>query len=353
LLAFIGTVLISLAWGRAFRDVFVQDLGSPFVMFASGLVMVLLPATFLVVINTVHDLGWLKAIVWVFLASGLISLVVELYISANHSHSDAVRTFVNSNGLVWINTHGLFAMWYASLSLALALFDAKLPSYVRVGLLLHALGWVFWGFWQRTSWLSGWVPTFAALAVIAFLRSKKLFIVLVVIMAIGVGGHYWRNYFAAESRISGMTRLAAYAVNWRVTGKHWLFGTGPAGYASYYMSYFPTEAMATHSNYLDVIAQTGIVGSLLVCWFFGAQLWGGYSFWRTVQARGDFVESVSAAALAGTTGCVLAMGLGDWLFPFAYTQGIVGFDGAVINWVFMGMLWAVRSMHRQGATADE
>jgi len=159
---------------------------------------------------------------------------------------------------------------------------------------------------------------------------------------VGAGGYYWRVRFPEESRISGITRLEAYRVNWRITSKHLLFGTGPAGYASYYMSYFPAEAMASHSNYIDVVAQTGIVGAFFCLWFFGAQALGNYRFSIELRGRGDFAESASAAIWGGTAGCVAAMALGDWLLPFAYTQTIAGFDLAAFNWLFMGSLWALR-----------
>jgi hypothetical protein len=200
---------------------------------------------------------------------------------------------------------------------------------------------VYWGFSLRLSWLSGWVPAFAAAVVIAFLRSKWFFVILLAVIVIGAGGYYWRTQFQTESRVSGVTRLAAYEVNWRVTSKHLLFGTGPAGYASYYMSYFPLEGMASHSNYIDIIAQTGIVGSVFILWFFGVQARGGYRIWCKLRGRGDFAESLSVAVLAGTAGCVIAMALGDWLLPFVYTQGIIGFDAAMLNWFFMGSLWAL------------
>jgi hypothetical protein len=70
-------------------------------------------------------------------------------------------------------------------------------------------------------------------------------------------------------------------------------------------------------------------------------VWNGYKLRRQLRNRGDFAESLAVAALAGTCGCVVAMALGDWLFPFAYTQGIMGFDAAMINWFFMGSLWAL------------
>jgi hypothetical protein len=354
LLAFMATVLISLVWGRVYRDVFVHDIGSPFVSVASAMVMVLLPATFLMVTNLVQNTRWLQVMVWLFLAEGFVSLVISLVIDLGIGPTYTLYALVFYNGVVWVNTQGLFSMWYLSLALALALFHRQLHWVWRIALLVYAAGWVYWGFFERLGWLSGWVPAFAAAAVITFVRSKKLFVVVALVIVVGAGGYFWRTSFEAESEGSGRTRLAAYEVNWRVTSKHLLFGTGPAGYASYYMSYFPTEAMASHSNYVDIIAQTGIVGSFFVLWFFGAQVWGSYKLRLKLENRGDFAESLAVAVLAGTVGCIVAMALGDWLFPFAYTQGIVGFDAAMINWFFMGSLWALsHSLSLKSATTSK
>jgi O-antigen ligase len=279
--------------------------------------------------------------VWIFLVEGLVTLLISLVVDLGIGPTDTIRHMVFYNGVLWINTQGLYSMWYIAFALAFALFNDKLHWALRAALFAYVGGWVFWGFWLRTNWLSGWAPAFAAAAVIVFLRSKWLFVVLAVVVIIGAGGYYWRTEFQVESEQSGETRLAAYEVNWRITSKHLLFGTGPAGYASYYMSYFPMEGMASHSNYIDIIAQTGIVGTFFILWFFGVQVQGGYKMWRKLQDRGDFVESMTVAVLGGTVGCIIAMALGDWLFPFAYTQSITGFDSSMFNWFFMGMLWAL------------
>jgi len=341
LLAFVATVFVSLGWSRVYQDVFVYDIGSPFVAVASAAVMALLPITFLLVANLVQDVRWLRAMVWIFLAEGLVSLIITLAIDLGIGPTQTIRRLVFHNGLVWVNTHGTFSTWYLSFALALALFNRRLHWAWRVALLIYAAGWAYWGFGQRITWLSGWIPAFAAIGVVAFLRSKTLFAIAMIVIVVGAGGYYWRTAFEGETQESGRTRLAAYEVNWRVTSKHLLFGTGPAGYASYYMSYFPTEGMATHSNYIDIIAQTGIVGSLFILWFFAAQVWGSYKLQRRLHGRRDFTESLSVAVLAGTTGCMVAMALGDWLLPFSYTQGIIGFDSAMFNWFFMGSLWAL------------
>lgn len=347
LLAFVATVPISWVWGRAFRDVLVHEVGHPLVSVVAGLVMVLLPACLLLVANNIRSVGWLQVVVWVLIVEGLIVLGVDF------DPAGALRRIFDATPFVWVNSHGLLSMWCVSFALALALFNRRIPWILRVLLLAYVVGFIYWGFIQRTSWLSGWVPTFVAAMVIAFMRSKKLFIVLVILAVVGAGGYYWRTSFEGESQESGSTRLAAYEVNWRVTGKHLVFGTGPAGYASYYMSYFPTEAMASHNNYIDILAQTGIVGTFFLLWFFGAQVAGGYKLRLDLRGRWDFAESLSVAVLGGTVGCMTAMALGDWLLPFAYTQGIVGFDLAMFNWFFMGSIWALRTGLGLGSTAEK
>ncbi len=341
LLAFMTTVFVSLAWSKVYRDVFVHSIGSPFVAVAAAVVMALLPATFLMAANLVTDMRWLRALVWLYLGAGAVSLLVTLVLDLGIGPTPTLRRVLLHNGLVWVNTHGLFSTWYVAFALAFVFFDRRLHWMWKAALLAYVAGWVYVGFFRRIAWLSGWVPVFVVAGVLAFLRSKWLALLLAVVILVGAGGYYLKTEFQSESERSGMTRLAAYEVNWRITGKHLLFGTGPAGYASYYMSYFPTEGMASHSNYIDVAAQTGIVGMSFFVWFFAAQTSGSYAIHRKLKERGDFAASMSAAVLAGTVGCILAMALGDWLLPFAYTQGIMGFDSALINWFFMGAVWAL------------
>ena len=341
LLAFMVTVFVSLAWNQVYRDALVQNIGSPFVAVISAAVIVLLPGTLLLISNLITDERWLQAIVWIFLAEGAVSLIISLIADLGIGPTSSIRQLVWYNGFLWINSQGIFHLWYVAFALAFVSFNRRLHPAWKVALLVYVAGWIYWGFFLRTSWLSGWVPTFATGAVIAFFRSKKVFIILLVLLVVA-GSYYAQTALDAESKESGGTRLAAYAVNWRITGKHLLLGTGPAGYASYYMTYFPMEGMASHSNYIDIISQTGIVGSFFLLWFFAAHLWSSLKVRRRLYKQGDFSECLSVAVIAGTIGCLVAMALGDWLFPFTYTQGIVGFDSAMFNWFFMGLLWALR-----------
>jgi O-antigen ligase len=325
LLGFMLITLGSLIWSVVFRDPLVIIWKSfPFVQLASTVVMIVLPGAFLLVENHIDNLRLLKAMVALMLFAGVIGLAKRYELPS-----------------IPVNTEGMFTMWIITLATGLALFNARLPWVKRASLLTLTGGFVYWGFVLHIDWLAGWLPGFVALGVLSFMRSKKLLFILLILLVILVGlnaNYYLGTVIENESEASGNTRLAAWEVNWRVTGKHLLLGTGPGGYAAYYMSYFPNEAMATHSTYIDVLAQTGIIGFGLCTWFFLALAWQGYRLCLRLKGRGDFSEGLANAALAGTISCIVSMAFGDWLFPFAYTQTIAGFDHVVYSWLFIGMI---------------
>jgi O-antigen ligase len=336
LLGFMGVTAFSLIWSNVYRDPLVLTWKSfPIVQIASAFVMIMLPGAFLLVANQVHDLRLLKSLTAMMLLAGGLGLI---------------RQYSNVN--LPVNTGGLFSMWIITLSTGLAFFNRQLSWKVRGLLLALAAAWIIWGVALHISWLAGWLPGLVAFGVLCFIRSKKLTLVLILLLlaVVVVKWDYFDNALHQESQISGITRLVAWEVNWRITSQHWLFGTGPAGYAAYYMTYLPSEGMATHNNYLDILAQTGVSGFILCLWFFGALVWLGCTLVRRLKGRGDFQEGLANAALAGTLGCIVVMGFGDWLFPFAYTQTIAGFDYAVYNWIFMGTLLVVDRLTTADAT---
>lgn len=331
LLGFMIITVIALVWSNVFRDPLVVIWSSfPLVQIVSTVVMVMLPMAFFLTANNIQKEQTLKLLVAIMLLAGFLGLFRQ------YGYIDLP-----------INVGGLYYLWVVSLSTGLALFVKQLARWQRGLLLLLAGLWVYWGIGLHVSWLAGWLPSVIVVGVLTFMRSKKWFFIIMVatLVYIGINFNYWYGIvFKSESSSSGVTRLAAWEMNWRVTDQHLLFGTGPAGYAAYYMSYFPTEAMATHSNYLDIIAQTGVVGFVLCIWFFISLAWQGYRLVSRLKGRGDFIEGMANAVFAGTIACIVMMGFGDWLFPFAYTQTIAGFNYAVYNWIFMGTVLVINRM---------
>ena len=340
LLAFMLVTIISYPWSNAFRDPLVVVWGSWPVVQLGGLgVMILLPGAFIFTANIISEIRWLKMLCGLMILVGVLSLTAYL-LQVN---------------LSFLNTRGLFSLWFVSLVYAQALFNKQLPFWLRLGLLGLVGTWMYVYFIMNITWLSGWLPPFVAIATISFMKSKRLLFVLLLLIAIYVGmnwDYYSGTVLAAETEESGNSRLWAWEHNWRVTGKHFLFGTGPAGYAAYYMSYFPTEALATHNNYIDIISQTGIVGLFFCLWFFGTLGWTGYKLFMHLKTTHDFSAGFAAATLAGWAGCVVSMALGDWLFPFVYTQTISGFDYAVYSWVLLGGMVALSNIYPTGEVTE-
>jgi len=327
LLGFIGVTVVSLIWSNLFRDLSVRIWRTfPFVQVASALVMILLPVSLLIVANLVQRLSTLKWMVGVMLFAGVIGLI-QMFGGVN----------------LQVNTGGLFLLWVIALSASLILFNQSITPVIKVLLGCITGAAVLWGFGLHIQWIAGWLPGIIALIGLTWLRSKKLLVIFLVVLVVLVVTNwaYFSKAIESEASISGDTRLAAWRLNWKVTAEHWLFGTGPGGYAAYYMTYFPGQATATHSNYMDILAQTGVVGLAFYLWLFGSIVWFGVKLWSEVRGKRDFTTALTAAALTGTLGCLVIMAFGDWLIPFAYTQTIMGYRYAVYNWLFMGTLFSL------------
>jgi len=333
LLAFMGSVVFATIWSVVFRDPLVDPFllsnKFVFVQIATALTMLLLPGAFLLVANTITDLKLLKLMLGIMMVAGFVGLARQIGFD------------------IPVNTGGMFTMWATTIAVGLVLFNRRLTWWQRIILAFIALAWFYFRFFRSITWLAGWLPSMLAIIVLTFMRSKKLFFFLAIVGIIVVAinsSYYLGTVIEDETAESGNTRLAAWEVNWRVTGKHLIFGTGPAGYAAYYMSYFPDEAMASHNNIVDITAQTGVVGLVLCLWFFVTMARESYKLSRDFAGRGDFAEALANIGLAGTIACILALFIGDWLFPFPYTQTLAGFDYIVYSWLFMGTIPALRRL---------
>ncbi len=316
--------LAALVWSMAFRDVKVYAPPSfPFVQAASAVVMIMLPFALLATAHYLTTERQLKVLVAIFIVAGVVGLLPRF---------ELLNLPVNINGL--------FNMWVIALAGGLALFHRGLAIWQRGALAALMVAYVVWGVVLHVSWMAGWLPGALALGVMLANRSK--FAVLISSVLVGAFLIFSLTsvdqVIANENTESGSTRLEAWAMNWSITKDHLLLGTGPAGYAAYYMSYFPRNAMATHSNYIDIVAETGLIGAVIYLWLFARIALLGFRLVQRLRGRGDFLQALANSAFAGTLACVVIMAFGDWVIPFAYTQTIMGFDYCVYSWIFMGTL---------------
>lgn len=283
----------------------------------------------LLVMNSIREMRWLKWLVWGFLAIGAVAIV---------------GYFVRSGrDLPGFNTGGVFSLWVVSLAFGQAIFNDKVSRLGRVGLMLIAAAWLYRRFLLEDSWLSGWVPAFVAVLVISSLRPTPLSLLVAAGVASAILLRYdliYGTQMAGQESTGNFLRLEIWSQNIEVTKDHLLLGTGIAGYAPYYMTFFPDRAYASHSNYLDTFSQTGLIGSFFLVWFLLAMFSIGISTRRRWPA--GFSSGFANGALGGLAGLVVVMALGDWFIPFVYNQTIAGFRFTVHSWLFLGALAALQ-----------
>ena len=191
----------------------------------------------------------------------------------------------------------------------------------------------------------------AAGLVITFMRSKALFVFVLIVGVIYVGlnfAHYYETIYVSGVNEGGLQRLDLWRMNLEHVAAHPLFGMGPAGYAIYNMTYHPEDARSTHNNYFDILAQTGIVGLSAFLWLFGAFLYTGFRTTRALAGRRNFEEAFANATLAGCVGALVGMMLGDWVVPFAYNATIKAFDHSLYTWVFLGAMVSLYRVVKTG-----
>jgi fructose-specific phosphotransferase system IIC component len=95
----------------------------------------------------------------------------------------------------------------------------------------------------------------------------------------------------------------------------------------------------SHNQYIDIIAQTGLIGFACFAWF----VWqvGKLGFSLVKQAPEGFSRAYAYGALGGLAGTLVAGMLADWIIPFVYNIGFSGFRASVLGWIFLGGMVAL------------
>src|SRR5262249_18083536 len=200
--------------------------------------------------------------------------------------------------------------WLVCLAYGQALFNHRLALASRLALATLALGWVFKALVFQTSWFSGWAPSLVALAVITFFRSRIAFTLATLLCVVGVAAAFDSVFdvvWGGAVRKGDLTRLDIWNQTLELVSRFPLFGTGPAGYAVYFQSLYAGSrfSLSTHNNYLDILAQTGVVGFVVFAWLFLALGLAGWQARRLWLA--GFEGGYAQAVFAGFPCLVLAL----------------------------------------------
>jgi O-antigen ligase len=325
IIIFAVIVLISLIWGNLYVEPpirqMMEDKLNPRLMTAA--VFILSPAVTLIVANFIRSIRAMKVVVWWFVVYG--GLIAALRLT----------------DLGWpsfFNARGQLGVWTAVLALGQVFYNTRLKPWQRVGLLTIPVVWVYIQLTLGRTWLSGWVPVVIGFIGMTFLYSRKLFVLVCIIAVVFalVNIAEFQRIFEAESIESGNTRVTAWDQTIQVVRDHFLFGTGPAGYYFYLYIYVGGFFQLSHNNYVDVIAQTGVLGFAV---YIALWLSIGWITLKTyfIAPKIGFLRGLANSLLVIYGLTLVVMMLGDWVIPFPYTQTLAGISYTIWAWMFAGM----------------
>jgi O-antigen ligase len=299
-------------------------------MFATG--------AFLLAAHLIRDLRWLQWMTWGFLGMAALYVVARMVPGLGLVANRLAQRGAGDGSLFWT--------WLVALAFSQAVFNRQLGTRWRVALGLLVVGTFGVALLQGRDWTSGWMPPLAALIVVLAVAAPRLALLATLpafvigflrserIRALLLGGD---NDYSLSTRIE-----AAQIVLNILQQSNPVLGLGPSNYY-WYTPMFPIRGYAvqfnSHNQYIDLLAQTGILGLLCFIWFAIALAWVGWRL-RTRTPEG-FARAYVYGALGGLAGTLVAGGLGDWVLPFVYNIGFQGFRASVIGWLFMGGLVAV------------
>ena len=301
-------------------------------------IFVLSAGAFLLVAHLVRDLRWLQWLTWAFLGLAALYVIARMVPGLGAVANRLAQRGAGDGSLFWT--------WLVALAFSQAAFNRNLATPWRVALGLLATGTLGVALLQGRDWTSGWMPPLVAFIAVLGVASPRL-AVLATLPAFAIG-------FLRSERIRGLvlggdndyslsTRIEAAEIVLNIVQQsNPVLGLGPSNYY-WYTPMFPIRGYAvqfnSHNQYIDLLAQTGIVGLLCFVWFVVALGWVG---WRLrTRAPEGFARAYVYGALGGLAGTLVAGGLGDWVLPFVYNIGFQGFRASVIGWLFMGGLVAV------------
>ena len=297
------------------------------------LIVVLSIGAFLLMANLVQDLGWLSRMTWAFLAFAALSVMGR-----------SVLPVLGLSRIEFFHPMGsVFYIWLVALAFSQSAFNRDLHLGWRLALGGLVLVAFYVLFFLKFGDKSGWIPSLACIVVIVAFRSWRAGLVLIPVAAITA--LYLTTGLVSSEEYSFSTRFDAWSIMAQIIKINPVLGLGFANYY-WYTPLFPIRGYAvsfnSHNNYVDIVAQTGIVGLVCLLLFFGRV---GWLSWRLQKrAPAGFAQAYAYGALGGLAGMLVAGMMGDWVLPFFYNIGLSGFRSSMLGWLFLGGLVSLEQM---------
>jgi hypothetical protein len=296
---------------------------------------------FLLVANLVNDVRKLELLTWTFIIFG--SIYVFGRFLRLWSIADLYQGGFSAGSLFWT--------WLVTLLAGQVIANRGLKFGKRFFLGIILLITFYVAMVQAYDWRSGWFPPLVGITVIIairYWRSVRYFAILAVIpfyfiITASIGQEDW----------SWGTRLDAWTIVLSIASVSPILGMGFANYY-WYTPLFPIRGyyvrFNSHSQFVDLIAQTGLVGLTCFIWFFGEV--GCLGLKLIKSAPEGFAKGYIYGALGGLVGTLVAAYLVDWVLPFVYNIGMTGFRASILAWLFLGGVVSIEQIVRRHANSE-
>ncbi len=308
-------------------------------------ILILSFAAFLLAAHQIRSLRWLKAMTYLFIGIGAVLTLGGFFPGWQWRVQRLFHYSVIGGSLFWT--------WLTAMTLSQALFNRKLDWRWRLVMVISVAGIFYMRLYQGRSWSSGWIPAFVALAVIVWAGAPRIALPVTAVTGLGLLAFYDKLYrtliLVGDNQYSALTRLEAWRIIAEIVKVSPILGLGPSNYRFYTPLYSILGwhvQFSSHNNYVDIVAQTGLLGLICFLWF----LWAvGRLGWR-LRAKtpvGSFQRAYVIGCLGGLAGTIVAGMLGDWVLPFVYNIGIEGLRASTLAWLFLGGLVALERVDLQ------
>jgi hypothetical protein len=283
--------------------------------------------------HLIKDVRWLKILTWTFLALSALYMIGR---AAN-------LLFIVNLYQFGFSAQSMFWTWLTALTAGQLIFNTTLKRWSRLLLFFLLALTLYVTLVQGFDWKSGWVPPVVALAVLLGIRNRNfiIFATPLVVMAV----LYAIVKLIASDDYSWVTRLDAWRIVLEISRVSPLFGMGFANYY-WYTPLFPIRgwrvSFNSHSQFVDLIAQTGYLGLFSFLWLFLA--FARLSWSIAGKVPNGFARGYSYGVLAGIVATMVAAFLGDWVLPFVYNVGLPGFRASILPWIFIGGVISLEQM---------
>lgn len=289
--------------------------------------------------HLIKDIRWLQIIVWVFL--GLAALYIAGQVLSLPSMDRIFHYGVTSQSMFWT--------WLVTLAFSQVIYNDSLSRWKKGLLLALVLCTFYVSFVKGYEWKSGWVPPLVAVITLLAIRYRHITI-FALPLAI-TGALYIAVDLIASDQYSWGTRVDAWNIVLDLSEVSPFLGTGFANYY-WYTPLIPIRGWRvnfnSHSQYIDLIAQTGYLG--LISFALLLFVLGRLSWKLSQRSSNGFALAYAHAGLSGIIATYVAAFLGDWVLPFVYNVGWAGFRAGILAWIFMGGIISLEQILRAEGT---